>query len=55
MVAAPMLDPDRMQPGQTQAGPAILVAVDTTVVIPAGALATMTDGGYIIVEFVEIP
>jgi len=55
MVAAPMLDPDRMQPGQTQTGPAILVAVDTTVVLPTGALATMADGGYITVEFIENP
>lgn len=53
MVDAPMLDPDRMQPGQTQAGPAILIAVDTTVVLPSGAVATMAAGGYITVEFID--
>jgi N-methylhydantoinase A len=50
MVSAPMLDPDRMQPGQTQAGPALLVAVDTTVVLPSGATAAMSDGGYLTIE-----
>ena len=44
-----MIDPDRMLAGQVQAGPALLVAVDTTVVLPARATATMREDGYLVV------
>ena len=51
MVEAPMLDPDRMSPGQALTGPALLVAIDTTVMLPSGTTAVMSDAGYITVEF----
>ncbi len=50
MVEAPLIDPDRMAAGQVQEGPALLVAVDTTVVLPSGARAMMTEHGYLAVE-----
>ena len=49
-VEVPMLDPDRMQPGDAQQGPALLVATDTTVVLPAGATAVASRGGYLTIE-----
>ena len=51
MVPAPMFDPDRLPPGRTVDGPALLVAVDTTIVVPTGARARMTELGYVAVRF----
>ena len=51
MADAPMVDPDRMARGHVQVGPALLVAVDTTVVLPSGTRAVMSDTGYLTVEF----
>jgi len=50
MTAAPMVDPDRLPPGHSLEGPALLVAVDTTVVLPAGAQATMSEHGHLVVR-----
>ena len=52
-VEVPMLDPDRMEPGDAQGGPALLVAADTTVVLPSGATAVAMSGGYLIIELDE--
>ena len=52
-VVVPMIDPDRMLAGQTQAGPALLVAVDTTVVLPANSTATMSNDGYLVVDLAD--
>ena len=49
-VEVPMLDPDRMEPGTEQHGPALLVAADTTVVLPSGSTAVATSGGYLTIE-----
>ena len=49
-VEVPMLDPDHMRPGDKQHGPALLVATDTTVVLPSGATAVATSGGYLTIE-----
>ena len=49
-IDAPMVDPDRMRPGDEQAGPALLVATDTTVVLPSGATAVASPDGYLIIE-----
>jgi len=51
MVDAPLFDPDRLAPGQVVHGPALLVAVDTTIVVPADAQARMTAQGYVAVSF----
>ena len=45
-----MVDPDRMHENETLSGPTLLVAVDTTVVVPSGYSATMTVGGYVVIE-----
>ena len=45
-----MLDPDLMLEDETISGPALLVAVDTTVVVPSGYSARMTAGGYVFIE-----
>ena len=50
MVDAPMIDPDRMAVGQTIDGPALLVATDTTVVLPSKACATMTEQGCLAID-----
>ena len=49
-IDAPMVDPDRMRSGDEQAGPALLVATDTTVVLPSGATAVASPGGYLTIE-----
>ena len=45
-----MADPDRMREDEVVTGPALLVAVDTTVVVPSGYSARMTVGGYVVIE-----
>ena len=50
MVEAPLIDPDRLAAGETLAGPALLVAVDTTIVLPSGARAAMAEHGYLTIE-----
>lgn len=49
-VDASMVDPDRMAVDEAIGGPALLVAVDTTVVVPSGYTARMTTGGYVVIE-----
>lgn len=49
-VEVPMLDPDELLPGEAVTGPALLVATDTTVVLPHDARATAGAGGHILVE-----
>jgi len=45
-----MVDPDRMAVDEVIGGPALLVAVDTTVVVPTGYSARMATGGYVVIE-----
>lgn len=49
-VQATMADPDQMNRDEVITGPALLVAVDTTVVVPDGYSARMTAGGYVVIE-----
>jgi N-methylhydantoinase A len=49
-VQATTADPDRMAVDEIIAGPALLIAVDTTVVVPSGYSARMTTGGYVVIE-----
>jgi N-methylhydantoinase A len=49
-VQASMVDPDRMAVDEVIGGPALLVAVDTTVVVPTGYSARMATGGYVVIE-----
>ena len=49
-VDAIMTDPDRMPADGLVEGPALLVAVDTTVVVPSGYGARMTQSGHIAIE-----
>lgn len=47
---ASMVDPDLMGDNESLNGPALLVAVDTTVVVPSGYCARMSPGGYVVIE-----
>ena len=46
----PLVDIDRMGAGSAVTGPALLVASDTTVVVPAGAQVSGRPGGHLMVE-----
>ena len=48
-----MIDPDRMVLDESVAGPTLLVAIDTTVVVPTGYSARMSAGGYVVIETAE--
>ncbi|MGD9600308.1 MAG: hydantoinase/oxoprolinase family protein [Gammaproteobacteria bacterium] len=49
-VGVPMLDIDRMPPGQSFPGPTLLVAADTTVVVPTGARVCLRPTGHLVLE-----
>ncbi len=46
----PLVDIDRMGAGPVVSGPALLVASDTTVVVPSGARVSGRPGGHLMVE-----
>ena len=46
----PLLDIDRMGTGQEVTGPILLVASDTTVVVPSGTRVSARPGGHLLVE-----
>jgi len=43
------VDPDRMSENEMVSGPALLVAKDTTIVVPTGYSAEMSVGGYLLI------
>jgi N-methylhydantoinase A len=47
---ASVIDPELLEPGRTVTGPALLVATDTTIVLPADARAVVRDEAYIVIE-----
>lgn len=47
---ASMFDPDRMEDGTSIDGPALLVAKDTTIVLPSGATAVASSNGYLTIQ-----
>lgn len=50
MTDTPVYDGDRLNEGQTVAGPALIEEATTTLVLPPGSLATVTaSGGYLVV------
>jgi hypothetical protein len=46
----PLVDLDRMGEGQAITGPALLVASDTTVVVPSQARVSTRPGGHLLIE-----
>lgn len=48
--AVPLVDIDRMRAGETIAGPALLVASDTTVVVPAATRVSARLGGHLLID-----
>ncbi len=49
-VEAAMIDPERLVPGEKVQGPALLVAMDTTVLLPSDAQAVARADGYLLIE-----
>ena len=43
------IDPDRMLENEIVTGPTLLVAKDTTIVVPTGYSAEMSAGGYLLI------